>query len=91
VAGLQTCELVANELAAVDVADAGKQRPDVILRHRLRQVVDNQVCQHRAVALVAVGITAVMQHGLLTTILTHLHDATVPLVWSNTQSIHGLD
>jgi len=68
-----TCYFVANQLAAVNISHAGKQRPNVVLRHRLRQVIDNQVCQRLVVALVTVGITTVVQHGLLSSVLCNLH------------------
>jgi len=38
-----TCRLVSDELARLDVANAREQRANVVLRHRLRQVVDDQV------------------------------------------------
>lgn len=40
---VQTCRLVSDELAGLDFADAREQRPYVVLRHSLRQVVDDQV------------------------------------------------
>ena len=40
---LLTCRLVADQLAALQLPDARKERPDVVLRHRLRQVVDDEV------------------------------------------------
>jgi len=75
---LQTCYFVTNQLAAVNITDAGKQGPNIILGHCLRQVVDNQVCQGCVVTLVTVGITAVMQHGLLSSILSDLHSGWMP-------------
>ena len=73
--GLRLCtrELVADQFAAVDVADARKQRSDVILRHRLRQVVDNQVRDgHSVDELVIDGVSAVVQLRLLASVLRDL-------------------
>ena len=36
-------DLVADQLAALHLADGGEERADLLLRHRLRQVVDDQV------------------------------------------------
>ena len=68
-----TCYFVTNQLAAVDISNAGKQRPDVILRHCLRQIIDNQVRQRCTVRLVAIGIAAVVQYCLLSAVLSNLH------------------
>jgi len=38
-----TCRLVSDQLTRLDVTNTGEERTNVILRHRLRQVVDNQV------------------------------------------------
>ena len=39
----RTCRFVPDELAALDLADAGEERAYVVLRHVLRQVVDDEV------------------------------------------------
>ena len=41
--GTRTCRFVPDELAALDLADAGEERAYVVLRHVLRQVVDDEV------------------------------------------------
>ena len=38
-----TCYFIANQLAALDLADRGEQRPDLLLSHRLRQVIHDQI------------------------------------------------
>ena len=47
----KTCNLVANEFAALNFTNGGKEGSDLLLSHRLWQVVDNQVC----LALVILG------------------------------------
>ena len=47
----KTCNLIANEFAALDFTNRGKEGSDLLLSHRLRQVVDNQV----GLALVILG------------------------------------
>jgi len=75
----RTCYFVTDQLAAVDISNAGKQRSNVILRHRLRKIVDNQVGQHNAVTLVTVRIAAVVQYGLLPSVLSYLiHSGRTP-------------
>ena len=39
----KTCNFVADEFATLNFADRSKQGADLLLRHRLRQVVDDQV------------------------------------------------
>lgn len=38
-----TCDLVANQLAGLDLADATEQAAELLLGHVLGQVVDNEV------------------------------------------------
>ncbi len=38
-----TCDLVPDELAALHLPDGGEERPDLLLGHGLRQIVDDEV------------------------------------------------
>lgn len=42
-AAISTCDLVANQFAGFNLADAAKQTTKLLLGHVLRQVVDNQI------------------------------------------------
>lgn len=39
-----TCDLIANQLAGLDLADATEEAAELFLGHVLGQVVDNEVC-----------------------------------------------
>lgn len=38
-----TCDLIADEFTRLELAYGGEERPDLLLGHVLRQVVDNEV------------------------------------------------
>lgn len=38
-----TCDLISNEFAGLHLPDGGEERPDLLLGHRLGQVVDDEV------------------------------------------------
>jgi hypothetical protein len=51
-----TCNFVPDEFTALDFANGGEEGADLLLRHRLRQVVDDQVCLGLLLAAARVGL-----------------------------------
>ena len=74
-----TCDFIPDELTALHLPDGGEERADLLMRHRLRQVVDNQV--GLPVALLAVRLGPGGQGGgehLAHPGLHHLNIESVP-------------